>query len=273
MLFEKTSTRTRISFESGFSLLGGHPIYLEKSKTNISLSELKDEIRYITRNVDIIMARMINNDDLKVIMENTNVPVINGCCNLFHPCQVLADLLTMSEFTSNNMQDIVVTYVGKLNNVSRELIYAATKLGFKLNFMSPDDVTEESLFIKINDKDIFGNLTIINDINQFPDVIAESQFVYTDTWIDMEYYNNPKYKLENEKTKNEMMKYQLNNKVFSYNPNVMVMHDMPMHVGYEITRDVIENKNAIIFQQAENRMWVQNVLMMKLLGLSNNFIC
>ena len=263
LLFEKTSTRTRVSFESGFALLGGHPLYVDQRTTNLVLSEIKDEVRYISRNVDIIAARMLKNEDFMELAKYSSVPVINSCCNIFHPCQALADILTIVENFDGKYAGKALTFTGKLNNVSRELINSLPRLGMKLYFASPDVdlvATDENIDPASKKSE---NLILTTD---FEKAVKESDVVYTDSWIDMEYFNNPAFAQKKEETIKRMMPYQLNSRVFDWNKNIFVMHDMPMHVGYEITRDVIESKNVWLFQQAENRMWAQNALMLKLLG-------
>ena len=264
LLFEKTSTRTRVSFESGFALLGGFPLYVDQRSTNFSLSEIKDEVRYLSRNVNLIAARMLKNDDLVEMMKYSTVPVINTCCNVFHPCQALADIMTLVENFGDDYVGKAVTFTGKLNNVSRELINALPKIGVKLYFVSPD------IDLVANDPNIdeackqSSNLVLTKD---FEGSVKKSNVVYTDTWIDMEFFNDPKLADKKEATIKEMLPYQINSKVFEWNKDVHVMHDMPMHIGYEISRDAVEHENAWIFQQSENRMWAQNALMMKLFGV------
>ena len=267
LLFEKTSTRTRTSLESGFALMGGFPLYVDGRTTNFSLSELKDEVRYICRNVDLIAARMLKNSDMAVLMEYSDVPVINTCCNVFHPCQALADIMTIFEKFGKDYVGKTVAFTGKLNNVSRELINALPKLGIKLYFVSPDiDSVAGDPNIDPECK-ASANLFLTKD---FEEAVKKSDVVYTDTWIDMEFFNDPKLADKKEQTMKLMMPYQLNSKVFDWNKNIFVMHDMPMHIGYEITREVVEHKNTWIFDQAENRMWAQNALILSLLGYKKN---
>ena len=263
LLFEKTSTRTRVSFESGFALLGGHPLYVDQRTTQLVLAEMKDEVRYIARNVDIIAARMLKNESFVEMAKYSSVPVINSCCNIFHPCQALTDIMTVVENFDGKYAGRALTFTGKLNNVSRELINSLPRLGIKLYFVSPDIdavAADENILPECKESE---NLVLTTD---FEKAVKESDVVYTDSWVDMEYFNNPAYADKKEETIKKMLPYQLNNRVFDWNKNIFVMHDMPMHVGYEITRDVIESQNVWIFQQAENRMWAQNALMLKLLG-------
>jgi ornithine carbamoyltransferase len=204
---------------------------------------------------------MLKNSDMEVIAKYATVPFINGCCNLFHPCQVLSDIFTIYEQSKHKTNTI--TYVGKLNNVSRELVNSLPKIGIKLYFVTKDVISvlsDENIDDKAKKS---SNLICTND---FKTAVQNSNIVYTDAWIDMEFFNNPKYERNKKTITNEMLPYQVNKRVFEWNKDVCIMHDMPMHIGYEITRDIVESKSSWIFIQAENRMWVQNALMLKLLG-------
>jgi len=262
MLFEKTSTRTRISFESGFNLLGGHSIYLNIKDSNMMISDLRDEVRYVSSNVDIIMARMLKNEDLLTLRDFSRVPVINGCCNLYHPCQILSDLLTIKEEFST-VKGISVLYVGIRNNICNELISGITKLGGTFYQITP--LKEYNCVIPHIDEEA-KKTNLWHEEANFAEVLKKVDIVYSDTWIDMEYFLDSKYENKRKAVTNGMMPYQLNAAIFDINPKLKVMHDMPMHAGMEITRDVIEHKNSIIFRQAENRMWAQNALILKLSG-------
>lgn len=270
MLFEKTSTRTRVSFESGFSKMGGHAIYLNYDSSNIVLSELKDEIRYIERNTDIIMARLKRNDDFNIISENVKIPVINGCCNLFHPCQVLADLMTIKE-KFGTIHGMKLAYVGNRTNVSNDLASAVLKFGGTF-YLVPDGIfnscqsPDEKTVIEKQEAQLLTKGFISSD--DMEKCIQQSDIVYTDSWINMEDFNDPNKTEENRKIIEKYLPYQLDHRVFDVNSNITVMHDMPMHINYEITRDVIESENSIIFDQAENRMWAQNALILILLNLN-----
>ena len=262
MLFEKTSTRTRVSFESGMSKMGGHALYLDTKVSNLGLSELKDEARYMTRNVDVIMARMLRNADLVTLADYSSVPVINGCCELFHPCQALTDLMTIRE-ACGKWQGLSLTYVGMRNNVCNELISAATRVGMRLFQVTPIEAPDKIVGQIDEQAKRTGNWVPTNDVRE---AVRNSDVVYTDTWVDMEFFGRPDRKEQNDQRIQAMMPYQVNSELLALRPGIKVMHDMPMHPGYEISRDAIENENAIIFQQAENRMWLQNALMLKLLG-------
>ena len=262
MLFEKTSTRTRVSFESGMSKMGGHAIYLDTKVSNLGLSELKDEARYMTRNVDIILARLLRNADLVTLAENSTVPVINGCCELFHPCQALTDLMTIREVLGK-WEGHSLTYVGMRNNVCNELISAATRVGMRLYQVTPIEAPDKVVAQIDEQARQTGNWIETHDVRE---AVRNSDVVYTDTWVDMEFFGRADKKEQNDQRIGAMMPYQVNASLLAVRPGIKVMHDMPMHPGYEISREAIEDENAIIFQQAENRMWLQNALMLRLLG-------
>ncbi|MCL6588513.1 MAG: ornithine carbamoyltransferase [Firmicutes bacterium] len=263
MIFEKTSTRTRISFESGFSKLGGHAIYMDARTSNLVLSELMDEARYMTRNVDMIMGRMLKNQSIVTLAEYATVPVINGCCDLYHPCQILSDLLTIQE-EFGRLEGLTLAYIGIRNNVCNDLLAALPKVGMRFYQVTP--LKSENQVVPAIDEyaSKTGKWIETDDIEE---AIKNADIVYTDTWINMEFFGDSKYKEKNEEKIQKMMPYQVNGKLIGLKPGIKIMHDMPMHPGYEITREVIEHPGAIIFPQAGNRMWAQNALMLKLFGM------
>jgi ornithine carbamoyltransferase len=269
MLFEKTSTRTHVSFASGFGKLGGTSIFMNNQFSNLAIAEIKDEIRYIERNVDVIMARMIRNTDFMEIANYTKIPVINGCCNLFHPCQILADLMAIKE-KFGEIKGIKLAYVGAPTNVSNDLALGITMLG-GIFYQIPNkkfnnfNTTEEMEKVERTNSLIDDRYYILTD--NLEDIINEVDIIYTDSWINMEKFTDQSLMEENKMIIDEYLPYQINKKIIGLNPKITIMHDMPMHIDYEITRDVVETENSIIFDQAENRMWAQNALILKLLEL------
>jgi ornithine carbamoyltransferase len=259
MLFQKTSTRTRVSFEAGMTELGGHAIYVDWMTSNFVLSGIDHETAYLSRNVSFIMARLMHHEDLKVIEANSEVPVINGCDEKFHPCQALTDVLTMQEHFDGNISDAHLVYVGVQNNVSNSLVTLCDKLGIKLTLATPtpdDNGESQDAYVQ----------TIIradNKITHTEDPKAAVQgadFVYTDTWIDMQYFNNPAHKNENDAKLKKMMPYQLNHELIK-GVDCKVMHDMPIHDGFEISGELARDENAIIYPQSANRMHAQKGLL------------
>lgn len=261
MLFQKTSTRTRVSFEAGMTELGGHAIFLDWMASNFLLSDIDFEGRYLSSNVSIIMARLRKHEDLLELKSGSTVPVINGCCNLFHPCQSLADILTIVMDSPNDWQNKKLCYIGVHNNVVNSLIEITAALNIKLTLVTPiaaeESIVKEAVERAKKKNTIFWEKDVQKAVN-------EADYVYTDTWVDMEFFNDPKFQKEKEERIKLMMPYQLNENLLKHS-HAKVMHDMPIHAGYEITREIVQSKNSIIFKQAENRLDAQKAIILKLL--------
>ena len=258
MIFQKTSTRTRVSFEAGMTELGGHAINLDWNTTNFTLSKIRFEARYLGRNAALIMARLKENADLLEMEKASTVPVINGCCNLYHPCQALADMLTIAEDRPEGIRGARLTYIGVYNNVANSLVSIAAPLGVHLTLVCPireqGSIDEESRQRLLNE----GLLTETLDAKA---AVKEADYVYTDTWLDMEYFNDPCYASERDKRTEIMMPYQVNRELLE-GCHAKIMHDMPIHPDYEIAEDMIEDESSIIYDQAENRLDAQKAIML-----------
>ncbi|MDP7235475.1 MAG: ornithine carbamoyltransferase [Candidatus Latescibacteria bacterium] len=258
MIFQKTSTRTRVSFEAGMTELGGHAINLDWNTTNFTLSKIRFEARYLGRNAALIMARLKENADLLEMEKASTVPVINGCCNLYHPCQALADMLTIAEDRPEGIRGARLTYIGVYNNVANSLVSIAAPLGVHLTLVCPireqGSIDEESRQRLLNE----GLLTETLDAKG---AVKEADYVYTDTWLDMEYFNDPGYASERDKRCGIMMPYQVNRELLE-GCHAKIMHDMPIHPNYEIAEDMIEDESSIIYDQAENRLDAQKAIML-----------
>ena len=259
MLFQKTSTRTRVSFEVAMTELGGHAIYMDWMTSNFVLSGIEYETEYLSRNVSCIIARLKHHIDLEKIISSSRVPVINGCCEKFHPCQALTDILTASEHYDGELSSAHIVYVGVQNNVSNSLAGICSKLGIQLSIATPKaDAKGESL-----DEDTQSMISSSDRIQHVTDpkeVIGSADFVYTDTWIDMQYFNNPDFKNEKDARVKQMAPYQINRALVK-GINCKIMHDMPIHDGYEITPEMVRDPRSIIFEQAENRLHAQKGLL------------
>ena len=259
MLFQKTSTRTRVSFEVAMTELGGHAIYMDWMTSNFVLSGIEYETEYLSRNVSCIMARLKHHLDLEKIISSSQVPVINGCCEKFHPCQALTDILTVSEHYDGELSSAHIVYVGVQNNVSNSLAGICSKLGIQLSIATPKaDAKGESL-----DEDTQSMISSSDRIQHVTDpkeVIGSADFVYTDTWIDMQYFNNPDFKNEKDARVKQMAPYQINRALVK-GIDCKIMHDMPIHDGYEITPEMVRDPRSIIFEQAENRLHAQKGLL------------
>jgi ornithine carbamoyltransferase len=259
MIFQKTSTRTRISFEAGMTQLGGHAIFLEWGKSNLPLTSTKYEIKYISRNSDFIMARVMKHEDLLKMEAGSEVPLINGCDDKFHPSQIVSDLMTIKE-KRGKLEGAKLVYVGVHNNVANSLIEGCSKVGVQLTLVTPiinNPSYDEEI---INEANKTG---LLRQTLNLKGALSDADFIYLDTWVDMEFFTDPAFKEEKEKRTKPMMPYQLNRKTLKrFNP--MIMHDMPIHVGYEIEDELVESPNSIIFDQAENLLHTRKALLLTL---------
>ena len=261
MLFQKTSTRTRVSFEAGMSELGGHAINLDWQATNFTLSKVRFETQYLCRNAAMLMARLKSNADLIEMEQAASVPLINGCCDLYHPCQALADMLTITEDCKGSAEGARLTYIGVYNNVVNSLVSIAPAFGVQLTLVCPvqeDGVADEGSRRRLLDA---GLLTETLDAES---AVVDADYVYTDTWLNMEYYNDPTYEHKKKERCELMLPYQINAELMK-NSRAKIMHDMPIHPGYEIAEDMVECEQSIIYDQAENRLDAQKAIMLHLL--------
>jgi ornithine carbamoyltransferase len=267
MLFQKNSTRTRLSFEAGMTQLGGHAIYLDLRTTQVSLSDFRDEIQAIMRFGDALMFRALKAEDVRLASSFNKIPVIDACSEKYHPCQALADILTMIEFSKGLKNIKKVAWLGVENNVSNTLKLASAKLGIEIAIISPkvDLASVDKDLNQMADKT--GNVFYTKNLKQG---LEGADYVHTDTWINMEFFRDgkivKKFEEEYKRRLKIFMPYQLSmGLIKKYSPNAKIMHCMPCHVGYEITRDVIDSRNSIIFAQAENRLHAQKAILFWLL--------
>jgi ornithine carbamoyltransferase len=260
MIFQKTSTRTRVSFEVAMTQLGGHALFLDWRTTNLVLADVGDETKYLSRNVDCIMARLMRNVDLKAMADASRVPVINGCDEKYHPCQGLADLMTVKE-KKGKLKGAKLVYIGVHNNVCNSLIVGCTKTGVEITTVTPlkNEPSIDRELLKAAEKTGLYHSTL--DVKK---AVLDADFVYTDTWVDMEFFLDPKFKEEKEKRLKLMMPYQINKELMK-GSKAYIMHDMPIHRGYEISADVINSPKSVIYQQAENRLHTAKAVLLKLL--------
>lgn len=262
MIFQKTSTRTRLSFEVAMTQLGGHSIYMDWRSTNLVLADLGDETKSISGYVDAIMARVLRNADLVKMADASAVPVINGCDEKYHPCQIIADLVTIKE-AKGRLKGLKLAYVGVHNNICNSLIEGCTKTGMKITTVTPID-NEASI-----DNELVEAAKMTGLYEKSLDVkaaVEDADVVYTDTWVDMEFFLDPKFKKEKQKRVDTMLPYQINQKLLKNNPDALIMHDMPIHRGYEIAPNIINNKNSLIYTQSENRLHSAKAILLKLLA-------
>ncbi len=270
MLFQKTSTRTRLSFEAGMTQLGGHAIFLEQRSTQMTFADFSDEMSAVMRYGDVLMFRARKAADVLKAASLNKIPVIDACSEKYHPAQAMGDLLTMAEKAGGIGNVKKVVFLGVESNVSNSLKLVCAKLGIKIVLASPEadpSGVDEELNAMANESGIVEYTT---DIKQ---ALEGADFVYTDAWMNMEYFADngepkPEFKDVYEKRKALLQPYQLNADLVNNNcPDAKIMHCMPCHLGYEITADAVHHPNSVIFDQAENRMHAQKAVMLKLLGL------
>jgi ornithine carbamoyltransferase len=260
MIFQKTSTRTRVSFEVAMTQLGGHAVYLDWLTTQFALADVGDEVKYLSRNVDCIVARLKRNADLVTMATASQVPVINGCDEKYHPCQAVADLMTVKEHRGK-LKGLKLVYVGVLNNVCNSLIEACTMTGMHITTVTPivhEPAQDKSLLDKAQETGLYHTTL---DVEK---AVDGADAVYTDTWVDMELFLDPQFKAEKEERIKRMMPYQINSTLLA-DSNALIMHDMPIHRGYEISAEMVEAPNSIIYDQAENRLHSEKAILLALL--------
>lgn len=260
MVFQKTSTRTRCSFEAGMTQLGGHAIYLDWRTTQFTMADIRDETKCIARYADVIMARLLRNEDLRKMAGASTVPVINGLCEKYHPCQALGDLLTIKE-KKGKLKGVKLAYIGIANNVSNSLTMGCAKTGVEFTLCAPErhPTSVDERIIE------YAKETGLYREEKDPKKAVEgADVVYTDSWIDMELFLDPKFKEEKERRIKKFMPYQVN-KALLEGSDALIMHDLPAHRGYEIDDYAMESPNSIMFDQAENRLHIQKGILAYLL--------
>lgn len=261
LIFQKTSTRTRVSFEVAMTQLGGHGLFIDWRTTNFALANIGDETQYLSRNVDCITARLLKNADLQAMAKASRVPVINGCDEKYHPSQAIADLITVEE-RKGKLKGAKVVYIGIHNNTCNSLVEGCTKTGIEIVTVTPifNEPARDNELLENAKKTGLWSTTL--DVKE---AVKDADFVYTDTWVDMEFFTDPKFAAEKEKRVKQMMPYQINKKLLK-GSSAFVMHDMPIHRGYEISVDVIESPKSVIYEQSENRLYSAKTILLKLLG-------
>jgi ornithine carbamoyltransferase len=207
------------------------------------------------------MARLLKNADLLTMVKASRVPVINGCDEKYHPSQAIADLITVKE-KKGTMKGVKLVYLGIHNNVCNSLIEGCTKTGVKITTVTPifNEPSRDEELLEAAKKTGLYESTL--DVKK---AVKDADFVYTDTWVDMEFFTDPKFAAEKEKRVKLMMPYQINKELLK-GSSAYVMHDMPIHRGYEISADVIEGSKSVIYEQGENRLYSAKAILLKLMG-------
>jgi len=258
LLFYKASTRTRVSFSVAMYQLGGQVIDLNPSVTQVGRGEpIQDTARVLDRYLDILAVRTFKQEDLETFASYAQIPIINALSDLEHPCQILADFLTIEE-SFGQLKDITLTYLGDGNNVAHSLIIGGALAGIKIRIATPVGYEPLSSVVE-QARALGGEITITNDAKE---AINGSQVLYTDVWASMgqEDLANDRIPI--------FSPYQINNAALSLaDPQVIVLHCLPAHREEEITDEVMEGSQSKIWDQAENRMHAQKALLAALIGL------
>jgi ornithine carbamoyltransferase len=260
LIFQKPSTRTRVSFEVGIAQLGAYPIYLNASDMQLGRGEtINDTGHVLSRYVDAIIVRIFAQKDIDLLAEAASVPVINGLTDDYHPCQVLADLMTILE-SKNKFSGIKLAYLGDGNNVVHSLLLGAAKVGMDIIIATPKGY-EPSGSVVERARNIAGKNSIVEIINDPEEAVRDADIIYTDVWTSMG------QELEGDTRRKVFVSYQINSRILAHaKPDVIVMHCLPAHRGEEITSEVIDGPNSVVFDQAENRLHVQKALLVSILG-------
>ena len=256
MIFQKPSARTRVSFEVGMFQLGGHALYLGPNDIQIGKREsVADVARTLSRYVDMIMARLFGHEDILELAKFASVPVINGLTDLLHPCQIMADLFTVYE-KRDPKSKLKIVYIGDGNNVANSWINIASKIPMTFYLAVPNGYEPNQEILTRAQKSGVSDIQVLNDPKQ---AAKDADVLYTDVWASMGQEH------EAEKRKIAFKGYCIDGALLKVaKPDCLVMHCLPAHRGDEITDEVIDGPNSIVFDEAENRLHVQKAIMVKL---------
>lgn len=261
MIFSKSSTRTRVSFETGMYQLGGHALFLSSNDIQLGRGEsIYDTANVLSRYIDGIMIRTYKQSDVEDLAKYGSIPIINGLTDLLHPCQALTDIFTTYEH-KGKLEGLKLAYIGDGNNMAHSLMYAAVKVGMDVSVATPKgyECVQEIVDNAKDDAKLTGATV---DISNDPErAIANADVVYTDTWVSM----------GQEEEKAERLKifegFTIDKKLFSKAADdAIFMHCLPAYRGYEVTEDVIDGPQSVIFDEAENRLHVQKAIMVLTMG-------
>ena len=256
MIFEKPSTRTRVSFEVGMLQLGGHAITLSSDNLQMSRGEtISDTAKTLSRYVDAIMARVYDHDTLEEFSVYSSIPVINGLSNLYHPCQILADLMTIKEH-KKNLKKIKIAWIGDGNNVCNSLILGCSKLQIVISVATPDGF--EPSDVAVSTAKLHTKIEITNDPIT---AITDADVVMTDTFVSI--HNTDKDRLSK-----FLPKFQINSDLMkNAKKDAIFLHCLPAKRDQEVTSDVIDGPQSVVWDEAENRLHVQKALLVSLLNV------
>jgi len=252
LIFEKPSTRTRISFESAIIKWGGDSIFLSSKDLQLSRGEpIKDTARVLSRYVDILVLRTYKQETIEEFARYSSIPVINGLSDRFHPCQVLSDIMTVIEKGKDLYRDKIV-WIGDGNNVAQSWIEVASLLGFKLTLACPEGFEPEKELVETAKKKYAAQIEIVHSPEE---TIKDAEVINTDVWVSMGQEE------ETQKRNLAFKDFQVNSKLLQMaSPSAIVLHCLPAHREEEITEEVLEGPQSVVWDQAENKMWLHMAL-------------
>ena len=263
MIFEKSSTRTRVSFEVGMYQLGGQALFLSSRDLQLGRGEpIKDTARVLSRYLDGIMIRTYGHERIEELARYADIPVINALSDLLHPCQALTDLLTIREYKGKNLAGLKMAYVGDGNNMTHSLMYAAAKVGMNFAAATPEGYEPNAEVVANAKADAAATGATITITHNPMEAVAGADVIVTDTWASMG------QEAEHDTRTAMFRPYQVNWELVaeSGNARCIVMHCLPAYRGEEITEDVFEEFADVIFDEAENRLHVQKAIMALVMG-------
>ena len=261
MIFTKSSTRTRISFEVGMTQLGGYPLFLSSNDIQLGRGEtIYDTAKVMERYLDGIMIRTYSHQDVLDLAEYAEIPIINALTDLLHPCQVLADLLTTYEH-KGKLENLKIAYIGDGNNMAHSIMYGAAKAGMNCAIATPDKYKCDEEVVENAKADFKASGKILTLTNDPIEAISNADVVYTDTWVSMG--------MEAEKAQRikDFEGYCVNNELMKHaDKDAVFMHCLPAYRGYEVADEVIDGPQSVIFDEAENRLHAQKAILATLMG-------
>ncbi len=260
MIFEKPSTRTRVSFEVAMTQLGGHALYLSPRDMQLGRGEtIEDTARVLSRYVDVIVYRAYSHENMVKLAENASIPVINALDNLEHPCQIVADLMTIKE-KKGEISGLKLAYIGDGNNVAHSLMLGSAIMGIDFYMACPEGYEPDEEILAQARKIAHENNTKIIITHDPVEAVKDADVVYTDVWVSMG------DEAEKERRLKDFKPYQVNEELVRHaKNNYIFMHCLPAHRGYEVTDEVIDSRNSVIFDEAENRLHAQKAILVRLI--------
>ncbi|MGI0047577.1 MAG: ornithine carbamoyltransferase [Nitrosotalea sp.] len=254
MIFQKPSTRTRVSFETGMFQLGGHALHLSADDLQLKRGEtIEDTAKTLSRYVDLIMARVYSHDEVDLLAKNSSIPVINGLSDSFHPCQILADLMTIKE-KKKKLAGLKLAWIGDGNNVCNSMIYGCAKVGIDISIATPKGYEPNQNIVKESSK------LIDIKLSNHPEIAVNgADVVVTDTFVSI-------HNQTTDRINDFLPHFQVNSYLMKKaNPSAIFMHCLPAKRGQEVTSEVLDGSQSVIWDEAENRLHAQKALMVALL--------